>query len=118
MDRIPIGVDKYRLASRYLWKMVELKKKKNTLELQKIQNEVLKNIAANVKLPFFLLRQKELFTNSLTTRRRKKDESFYRKKIKTSEKEEIRQHSISKDNANIFPTAQFGKNYYLRCPIS
>ena len=47
-----------------------------------------------------------------------KNESVYTKKLKTKEKEEIRKHSISKFNANIFPTARFGCYYYLRCPIS
>ena len=117
-ERIQIDVDKYHLASRYLCKMVELKKKKNMLELQKIQNEVLEKFSSKRKFAIFSAETERVIYQFFDNKKKKKDESFYRKKIKTSEKEEICQHTISQDNANVFPTAQFGKNYYLRCPIS
>ena len=46
------------------------------------------------------------------------DESGYKKKIKSSEREEIRRYSINKSNANVFLTERFGKYYYLKGPIS
>ena len=98
--------------------MVELKKKKNTLELQKMQNKVLEKFSSKHEFAIFTAEMERVIYRLFNNKKKEKDESFYRKKIKTSEKEEIRWHSISKDNANIFPTARFGKNYYLRCPIS
>ena len=53
MERILIGIDKYHLASRYFWKMVELKKKKNTLELHKIQNKVLEKFSSKHEFAIF-----------------------------------------------------------------
>ena len=53
VERILIGIDKYCLASRYLHKMVELKKKKNMLELQKIQNDVLEKFSNKHKFAIF-----------------------------------------------------------------
>ena len=117
VERIPIGIDKYPLASRYLQKMVELKKKKNTLEMQKIQNKVLEKLISKHKFVTFTAEMERVIYQLFDNKKKEKDERFYRKKIKTSEKEEIHRHSTSKDNANIFPTAQFGKNYYLRCQL-
>ena len=105
VERILIGMDKYHLASRYLQKMVELKKKKNTLELQKIQNEVLEKFSSKREFAIFSAEMERVIYRLFDNKKKEKDESFYRKKIKTSEKEEIRRHSISKDNANVFPTA-------------
>ena len=88
------------------------------LELQKIQNKVLEKFSNKREFAIFTAEMERVIYRLFDNKKKEKDESFYRKKIKTSEKEEICLHSISKDNANIFPTAQFGKNYYLRCPIS
>ena len=53
VERIPIGVDKYCLVSRYFWKMVELKKKTNMLELQKIQKKVLEKFSSKCEFAIF-----------------------------------------------------------------
>ena len=116
--RKPILTDKYRLASRYFRKLVELKKKKKTLELQNLQNEILEKFRSKREFCSFTSETERVIYRLFDNKKKEKDESCYKKKIKTSEKEEIRRHSISKDNANVFPTARFGKYYYLRCPIS
>ena len=75
------------------------------LELQKIQNDVLEKFSNKHKFAIFSGETERVIYRLFDNKKKEKDESFYRKKIKTSEKEEIHWHSISKDNANVFPTA-------------
>ena len=114
----PIATDKYHLASRYLRKMMELKKKKSLPELEKVQQEVLSIFENKRIFGFYAYKTERVIYRLFDNKQKKPDESQYTKKIKVSHKEEICKHSISKHNANVFPTAQFGKYYYLCCPIS
>ena len=114
----PVLTDKYRMASRYLRKMTDLKKQRKKLQLEKVQKEVLEIFLNKREFAHYAYETERVVYRLFDNRERAKDESAYKKKIKSSEKEEIRMHSISKHNANVFPTARFGRYYYLRCPIS
>ena len=116
--KMPSSIEKSCLASRYLRKMVELKKNKKKLELEELKKEVLEKFRSRREFAFFCNETERVIYRLFQSKAPVKNESIYTKKLKTEEKEEMRKHSISKFNANIFPTARFGHYYYLRCPIS
>ena len=117
-EKMPSSIEKSRLASRYLRKMVELKKNKKKLELEELKKEVLEKFRSRQEFAFFCNETERVIYRLFQSKAPVKNESIYTKKLKTEEKEEMRKHSISKFNANIFPTARFGHYYYLQCPIS
>ena len=86
--------------------MVDLKKKKKTSELQALQNEVMEKFSSKRDFAFFSSETERVSYRLFNNKNVKTDESGYKKKIKSSEREEIR---INKSNANVFPTARFGK---------
>ena len=104
--KMPSSIEKSHLASRYLRKMVELK------------IEVLEKFRGRREFFFFCNETERVIYRLFQLKTPIKNESIYMKKLKMEEKEEMRKHSISKFNANVFPTAHFGRYYYLRCPIS
>ena len=114
----PVLSDKYRLASRYLRKMMELKKRKKMVEFEKVGQEVLGIFLTKRDFAHFAYETERVIYRLFDIKHKEIDDSKYTKKLKSGLKEEIRQHSISKHNANVFPTARFGRYYYLRCPIS
>ena len=117
-EKTPSCIEKSRLASRYLRKMVELKKNKKKLELEKVKKQVLEKFRSRREFAIFCNETERVIYRLFQSKAPVKNESVYTKKLKTEEKEEIRKHSISKFNANIFPTACFGRYYYLWCSIS
>ena len=117
-EKMPSSIEKSRLASGYLRKMVELKKNKKKLELEELKKEVLEKFRSRRELAFFCNEMERVIYRLFHSKAPVKNESIYMKKLKTEEKEEMRKHSISKFNANVFPTARFGRYYYLQCPIS
>ena len=58
-EKMPSSIEKSHLASRYLRKMVELKKNKKKLELEELKKEVLENLGADENLLFSAMRWKE-----------------------------------------------------------
>ena len=116
--KMPSCIEKTHLASRYLRKMVELKKNKKKLGLEELKKEILEKFRSRREFAFFCNETERVIYRLFQSKAPVKNESIYTKKLKMEKKEEMRKHSISKFNANVFPTAHFGRYYYLQCPIS
>ena len=70
--------------------MVDLKKKKKTSELQALQNKVMEKFSSKRDFAFFSSETGRVIYQLFNNKNVETNESGYKKKIKSSEREEIR----------------------------